>query len=222
MNNTPIIWSKSKLNTIINCPLAYKFRYIDRKQQDVVEALNKGVILHEIFDKFYIYNKDLNKTIHELRINPDFVVKYNQHINNFIDFNTKLKLEPIHREQKYNVDNITGIIDRVDIINDKYAIIDYKTSTGDNIDDYKKELLLYAYLIQKVHKINIQIIGIFFTNNNNFITEDITQDDINNNINDINNDIENCEYIINNKTFIKTPGTHCLWCGFKKYCQNTK
>ena len=212
-----IIWSKSKLGCMEQCPYKYKLHYVDKIKEAEVEAMTKGVKLHKIFDNYYDL-KDITKAIQKENLDQDFMDKYGDHITHFMDFNSKYKLIPIVKETKYDLDNFTGIIDRVDIIDNEYAIIDYKSSSGTSIENYMKELLLYAHLIQEGKKIVIGKVGIFFTTNNKFIVESITQSQIDFNLFEIKEEIKLYEEMINNKQFPKTY-TNCHWCGYKEMCK---
>lgn len=58
------IYSHSKLETFENCPLRYKFAYIDRikREEEGIEAF-LGSRFHEVMEKLY---KDLNYKIYSL------------------------------------------------------------------------------------------------------------------------------------------------------------
>ena len=85
-----IIWSKSRFKLFANCPKAYDYSYIQKIPQATPESLTKGVKLNDIFDKFYKY-RNINLAMKELNIDNDFIAKYDNHINNFMDFVKKYK-----------------------------------------------------------------------------------------------------------------------------------
>jgi len=149
-----ITWSKSRFKLFSNCPRAYKYNYIEKVPRTVPESLTKGVLLHDLFDKFYDY-RNINLAIKQLEIDNEFIIKYGEHINNFMDFNKRMKLIPVIKEEKYYIEEFVGVVDRVDLINNEYVIIDYKTSNGSSVETYMDELLLYAWMIQKAKNIEV-------------------------------------------------------------------
>lgn len=217
------IWSKSQLGMFANCPFSWKLRYIDKIKPDVVESLDKGFQIHKVFELFYP-DKDFDKALKEAQFPIEYLDKYKFHLDNFKDWISKYPNEPYVKEGSQTIGNIIGIVDRADLIGDnKLFIIDYKTSVGKgNIKDYLKELLLYAYLIQEKHKMEVVKVGIYFSANNQFIVEDVTQEQIKKNYEEIQEEIKLNEEMISLDMLEPSTGYWCSWCGFKKHCPKNK
>lgn len=171
-----------------------------------------------------IYN--IKNTIKNCNITNDFLNKYYVHFQNFLDFNYekyvnyKINFMPINTEEKIEYLDWVGVVDRIDKINDKIIIIDYKTTKGFTIEEYEDELLLYAWLVKHQKNITPSYIAIYFTENNNFIYKAITNKDIEENINILNEEKKLYEKAIAENKFPKQPGYYCkLYCPFYKvYC----
>jgi len=226
-----MIWSKSKLKTFRDCSLKYKFGYIDKLIGKKAEITNKGIILHDIFDKFYDhYSHDkgfeiaMTETLHAMNINDEFVDKYQIHFNAFKEFNVKKLKEhqehffPLLREKKYEIEKWRGIIDRVDKIGDKIILIDYKTTKGYSIGNYEDELLLYAELIKKETVYTPTHIAILFTGNNNLVVNKIDPSNQDAVVKELTDEAILYESQITNRKFAATKGYWCSYCEFKKYC----
>lgn len=222
-------WSKSRLKCFRECPYRYKLRYIDGVKGKTAEITNKGIILHELFDVFY-KNYDKTKTLIQniedaqikIKRDVDFWEEYAMHVDAFISMN-KNKIElysqdkfmPIYTEMKIEAKGWKGIIDRIDMIDDKVILLDYKTSTGYDMSKYIDELLLYAWLFQEEKSINVTHVGIFFTKNNNLVIEEISQKDILDNIEEMNFERDSYIESIKRKEFNKNPGYYCkTYCGY--------
>jgi len=220
-------WSKSKLKTFRGCSQKYKMAYIDKIPQEKVESLNKGIILHDFYNHFYDYfpenniNNSILHTVKQLNITESFQNQYEKYVLSFIDFNNKHKEfnNPLLREKKYNIGGWAGIIDRVDRYKDGYILIDYKTSNGSSLTEYLDELLLYAYMVKEEEELNIIAVAIFYTENNNFVIKEITNKEIDNNLEVMNMEKEEYDKRIIDNEFEYTPSFECRWCGYAKTCK---
>lgn len=201
-----------------DCSLSWKFRYIDKLQPETVEALNKGSILHDIFEKYFDYN-DMDITLKELNIDPEFVNTYGKHISNFLNFARLGNFTPLYREHKIEFPNVVGVVDL--IVKDhegKICLIDYKTSTGNSIRDYYDELLLYVFLAEKYFGLKIDKIGIFFSGNGHLILDDVRPNAVQEEIKLLEDEVSLYEGLINKNAFVPQPSFKCKWCGFKQQC----
>lgn len=222
-----MIWSKSKLKTFRDCPLKFKLAYLDKIKTNVkIESLEKGIKLHEIFDKFYVhyngdYDEALKATVEKLKIHSDFCKKYKEHLLSFKQFNqdklAKFAAEdflPIQAEEWFEAGNWHGFVDRVDKLNNKYLLLDYKTSAGNDISDYYDELIIYAWLYKQKKNIDINYIGILFTKNSNLVIKEITAEEVEENMQIIEKERELYEKLIELGEFKPTRGYWCNWCQY--------
>lgn len=226
-------WSKSKLKCFRECPYKWKLTYKDnirifQKHED----LDKGIKLHELFDKFYLaYKGDVDAALlqvqDELGFTQEFIKKYYEHIKSFKSFNAdKLKrygsedFMPLATEQKVETEEWTGIIDRVDQVKGNLILIDYKTSTGNSISDYFDELCLYSWLYEQKHCRQIDYVGIFFTGNNSLVIERLDRELFKSMLEDLTSEKIEYEKAIEQERFPVKPGFYCRWCSYKdtKHC----
>jgi CRISPR/Cas system-associated exonuclease Cas4 (RecB family) len=213
-------WSKSKIKGYRACPFAFKLQNFDKPPIEKVESLDKGVQLHSVFDKYYL-TEDINQAIDAAKFPKEYLEKYSEHIQNFLNWNKRYPNKPYIREEKQTVGNIVGVVDRIDELNEKtYIVIDYKTSMGkDDIKDYLDELLLYGFLAQEKFKIKVTKVAIYFSGNDKFIVEDVTQEQIKKNHDDMQEEIKLYEEAISIDMFEPNTGPHCNWCAYRKYCK---
>lgn len=226
-------WSKSKMKTFRDCPHKFNLTYIKKIDVDVkVEALEKGKKLHDLFDKFWIrYSGDpakaIEETVKDLNLDDAFVKKYIDHVWSFVDHVKRKQkyvrldeMRPVSNEEWLEHGRWHGFIDRVDKVNEKYILLDYKTSHGNNIAEYADELMLYAWLYHQKYGIWVDYIGIFFTANNVMIVEKVTSEEIKESVELIDAEVDQYERWIGENNMPINPGNHCRWCHFKdtKYC----
>lgn len=235
-----MIWSKSRLKTYRECSLRYKFAYIDKLKPDRIESLDKGVILHEVFDKFYDEldfdkfkanpRKEFDRVITDmLKDNKiegftyEFYDTYSKHIESFFSFNYSKYVNypdqfyPVLRESHFETAPFHGIIDRLDVVGDKVVVVDYKTSMGLDLSNYEDELLIYAWLVQQNTTYNPTHIAIFFTGNNNFVIEKIPVD-FHSIIHELAEEAKMYELQIKEGKFEPTKDYWCTWCGYQRHC----
>lgn len=221
-------WSKSRLKTFRNCSLLYKYAYIDKLPAEVAEITDKGIILHEFFDKFYQnWNGNIGETISitkkQMKLTDEWCIKYSLHFQSFIDFNNKKLIKypneflPLLTEKKYKND-WTGIVDRVEKVGEKIIVIDYKTTEGYAIGDYMDELCLYAKLIEDNEKIKPTHVGIFFTQNNNLVIKKLETGEVEEMFQGLETEKKLFEAQIEKEIFTANQGYWCSWCGYKKIC----
>ena len=79
------MWSKTKIKTFLECPFRYQLEYINKVESEKKEAIEKGLILHNIFCQYYkFYNGDIsetmNITLQKMNISNDFQQIYKNHI----------------------------------------------------------------------------------------------------------------------------------------------
>lgn len=217
------------MKTFRNCSLLYKFGYIDKLPAQVAEVTDKGIILHEFFDKFYSnWNGNIGETIkatkEQMKLTDEWCCKYSIHFQSFIDYNTKKLLKypehfmPLITEKKYLDTEWTGVVDRVEKVPDKIIVLDYKTTEGYSLDDYFDELCLYAKMIEDNEKIKPTHVGIFFTQNNNLIVKKLDTGEVEEMFGELQKEKILFEAQIDKGIFTANQGKWCSWCGYKKIC----
>ena len=164
-----LILSKSKINTFLECPRKFKYRYID----EIEEAPNKymlfGSEVHEIAEEIAMDLMEGNE-IDDVFLNLDYDEKLDDHILGLKEFFNDIYSNgyEIFSVEEFIVDeksNMRGIVDIV-IKNsaDELIIFDYKTGKPRAIDKYKLELCVYKTLLEaKYPDYDIVSAGIYFT-----------------------------------------------------------
>ena len=137
--------SKSKINTFIECPRKFKYRYIDEITEEANKYMLLGTEVHEIAEEIARELLDGNE-IDDVFLNLEYDEKLGDHIRGLEKFFKDIYSNgyEIFSVEEYIVDeesNMNGIVDIV-IKNsrDELIIFDYKTGKPRNIDKYKLEL----------------------------------------------------------------------------------
>ena len=141
--------SYSSISTYQNCPLAYKFRYIDRLPTKRTRYLSFGSSLHAILAYFYeaasVKPPSLDRLLEYLpqvwesegysdsSEEQTYFEQAKKVLSQFYHTNISDLQIPVALEHKFAIEldccTLTGIIDRVDRLpNGGYEVIDYKTS----------------------------------------------------------------------------------------------
>lgn len=208
------MWSYSKLTLFLQCPLAYKYAYIDNLPRqdnvyaeigtichDIIEGwLKKEYMTWELADVFYekfvsMQNKFPNEKIAE---------KYYQDLYRYFTyFNGFGELKPIlvEKETVFNIGEheFVGFPDFVALDNNENIIIlDHKTSNiFKDIDDKMKQLYVYAEAVNKEFGKYPKYLGFNFIRFNKTIMNEFKNEKyqevvkwINDTINKINNTVE--------------------------------
>lgn len=162
--------SYSKISTFSNCPLSYKYRYIDGIPTKPSHYLSFGNSLHSAIEEF--------QKINDKQSRPELLVELlekhwisegyaennedeqewkqkgiNYLTNNFyawyLEQKKNFEIEKI--EERFKIENstyiLTGKVDRIDRNRKtgKYRIIDFKTGKAPGAKIVKKDLQLYIY-----------------------------------------------------------------------------
>lgn len=164
--------SPSKLNTFLGCPASYKAKYIDMMTDGSGQAAVNGTCCHTAFDYFYAENSEdtsgrtlaralecLDRALAEWPLVTAFVPepeKCQELIWNLFDLEDPTTVNARRTEMDMLVDwygdhQLRGIIDRVDVEDDGYVLVDYKTGKAPS-DEWMGEKLtqlkLYALMGQ--------------------------------------------------------------------------
>ncbi|WP_228286252.1 PD-(D/E)XK nuclease family protein [Arcobacter vandammei] len=151
---TKISWSASSLKKFLDCRRKYYLENIlkikNHKISLVPENFELGSIIHKILEELIKSGNKDKKYLDELFIkygktNPFLVLDlevYREKLYDFLDFEKKrVNVKNIDLEKNFNTFfngiAINGVIDRVDLNDSIYELIDYKTSKNLSIDTEK-------------------------------------------------------------------------------------
>lgn len=221
------ILSKSQVNTFLQCPLKWKFIYIDKIKSIPAPAQQRGINIHRKIEKIYKNIKLIKK---EGQATPDIQIESDVDLDNFIKFERKRILDcvdkdgkfdlkyfiPLHQELRLKSDELRmkGILDAVYINpkDDGLIIVDWKSGKyyKNKLDDYRFELAVYCELLRATGRYdNIKYWAIYFTDQDKLFFEKIDLGHIikmYNTVNKVRQEMESGVY----------PKKYSFWC---KYCQ---
>lgn len=218
--------SKSQIKLFLQCPLKWKFIYLDEIPSISSPQQNRGNDVHKKIENFYkkirIREKDGKKEILVKENDPDlekFVEFENKRLNEVKDLQSFV---PLFQELKL-ADNelmVRGIIDAVYINPDdnKAIIIDWKTGNfnSNDIDDYRLELAIYKILLEKdkKNKLDVGYWGIFFTDRGKLFFEKVDEKYVTKTL----KTIEKVRDEMENGDYKMKPSWMCRFCQFKDKC----
>ena len=174
--------SKSKINTFLRCPRSFKYIYIDKLEDEIGEAAQIGLNVHEYAENIAkeLMNRDI---ITESLIFDIMLELYPFDEEEFSDDQHALSLLTFFIdaliEQNYKIfsvegrvddeeDQLRGIVDLVleDQDTGELFVIDYKTGKVKAISNFRLELCIYRKLIEhKYPDRKVVSAAIFFTQN---------------------------------------------------------
>lgn len=167
------------------------------EEEQSLSAIQKGNLVHKFCEH---YRLGMDKTILIEKICKSFGISYNNdigkelqpYIDNYLkqyneDYDKKYIEKPFYLKVKDSF--ITGIIDRINIKDNKAEIIDFKTNEVKNkevlANQYKPQLQLYAYVVKEIMGITIDKARILFLANGDYEDIDIDKDALQENISGI-------------------------------------
>lgn len=168
--------SKSAVNTFRKCPREFKYRYIDKIEEEPNEYMQLGTDVHNIAEVF-VQNADMDEEFFPQLMSiytssgSDFDLESHlQNLANFYDEVFKDENEPYYffSAEEYIYDeehNFSGLADLiVEDPDGNLIIIDYKTGSPKPISNYLLELIYYKMLVNYKYP-NRKVIsaGICFT-----------------------------------------------------------
>ena len=113
---------------ILNKPSLCKWaNYLGFKRENVDKVLElsaeKGTAVHELLNSILFYTET------DIRFSGDFTKEYMYSmLDNFNNWKSNHKLEPIFGERQFSCDEFGGTVDLYCKLDDKYTILDFKTS----------------------------------------------------------------------------------------------
>lgn len=150
-------WSATSFKNFLECKRKFYFQHILKIKEHTISLKPKGFelgsIVHSILEKYYINEKNdlsykvIEDLFYEYRTSNPFLALdleiWKKKLYNFYLYD-KQRLENrkiISLEKNFNITfddiKIKGVIDRVDLYNDTYEVIDYKTSSSLKVDTFK-------------------------------------------------------------------------------------
>jgi putative RecB family exonuclease len=234
--------SYSSISTYQNCPLSYKFRYIDRLPTRRTPQLSFGTSLHAVLAFFY-------ENVSEKAVSLDALLDYlprfwesdgysdlseeqsylqraKKVLTQFYHSNVEQFQMPFALEHKFVIEldccTLSGVIDRVDRLpNDGLEIIDYKTSR--KVPPKSKihsdlQLSIYHLACEELWGAEPERLSLYFLIPDMKISTKRTRHDIKNTKSIIAGVCEN----IDAQRFEPRQNPLCSWCDFQTLCPNQK
>jgi len=230
-------FSPSKYNTYKECPLKYRYKYIDYLKDEYndnlsTDALQFGSYIHKILEDGVDANSidELRQLGRELRGNYQFKGRIKDTetcIKNFFEFNKNLEgsvsTEMMFSEKVSDDLSVNGIIDRVcKSDSGKYLVIDYKTSKREKTKrelQSDPQLMTYAAAISKMYNVPVQNVTVahYYPLTGNLVALRYLPPQIHSFIRKLNED----KWAIRKakvKDFKPRVNQFCNWCGYKDIC----
>lgn len=228
--------SKSKINTFIECPRKFKYRYIDEIAEEANKYMLLGSEVHEIAEEIAIELMEGNE-IEDVFLNLEYDEKLEDHIRGLEKFFNDVYSNgyEIFSVEEYIVDNDSNMNGIVDIVirnnNDELIIFDYKTGKARSIEKYKLELCVYKVLLEsKYPNLNVVSAGIYFTGDGayriaNFesVGDDYFKSQSKGNIGDgdfdyVDSVVDNLYETMDRNYYMRKKGFLCRYCFYKEMC----
>ncbi|MFW6025475.1 MAG: PD-(D/E)XK nuclease family protein [Candidatus Woesearchaeota archaeon] len=216
--------SKSKIKSFKQCP---RQLYLTQTYPEEIvkgEALIRGTELHDILDKLYSYNIDFKdkEQVYKTLLNLDTQNKYTPQLNLFVDWLELLEFPvPENTEEKIydKQDDIVIMYDRIDYDGEKRVLWDYKTGKKKNVNEFKFELMMYAYYFMKQKRKQVHYVGIYFIDYGTFDMLPVTKKDLQEVVADIHNEQANIREAERNNVFPAKLQFFCKWCPVNHICE---
>lgn len=231
--------SYSAFQTYSQCPLKYKFQYIDWVKvpekpefffgslvHEVVQmALRRDPIIPTIKDLLKFYESKWREDVFPDKLASDQYLKLGREmIKNFHEGYKPGLRKVVAAEKRFQIPlenhTLSGIIDRVDKLPfGAYEIVDYKTSkslpTQEEVD-LDKQLATYAIAVQTMWpEAKDMRLTLHFLKHNSLITTSRTPEQIEKMKFEI---VSAADKISKTKTFKPCENKFCDWCDYKHLC----
>jgi len=247
-----LTFSYSSVTSFITCPYMFKLTYIDSKTRSNNWYAEFGSFMHLILEKFFKNELDImelsefykdNYTKNVLANPPLYPAGiseryYNDGLKFFDEFDfDKSIYDILFIEDKVDaVLNGSKLVIKPDIIlreksSGNTILMDYKTSNpyknnkidSKKIEDYKKQMYLYAYFINHTTQFKIDKIKLWFVRINEFVEFDYVEEEAGDVVNWFYNGIMNIQLeedfphadTVKNKFFCQNLCSVSEFCEFK-------
>lgn len=222
----------SKINAYINCPLLYKFIYVEKKYTPVTAASSLGLSVHKAIARYHAQGRNLNDLMcfyQDLWLNQgyaspqqtmEFYRKGEKILENWYLYHIEEKPKVIFWEKNFKFDferwTIKGTIDRVDLLpSGAVEVIDYKMGFEEkSLVDTANSLQLGIYALAMKEAFNMEVDKLSY-----FILSDIHKVSVNYELSSaekILNTIRDVGTKILNSDFTKRD--NCAHCPIRKIC----
>ena len=227
--------SPSKRNTYKQCKLKFYLRYYEKLpgQPQNQFALKYGSYIHKVFEKGIECHslKELNEVAEQYK--KSYKISYRQKgkiersLKNFLKFKSKL-VEGVSTEESFKFELSDGIfhVGIMDLVvkseNEKYLIIDYKTSKNEKtkFDLYQDgQLKSYCLAVHKLYDVPIDKITCahYYPGTGNLVPVSFSKAQIASYIREVVKDV----WTIRKKTAKDFPAEQnefCNWCEYESSC----
>lgn len=231
--------SHSSMSLYEDCPAKYKFKYIDKIPETPKSFFSFGKSIHQTLEHFYNNNtaptledtlqfykdnwisegyKTDQEAVSEFEKGRMIVIEfYNKHAKTF--------RKPLYAEYMFNLKingiPVIGVIDRVDSINGKITICDYKT--GNSIKENRikddPQLMLYQIVAKESLGLDVDRVMIYHVNS---LTPHISNAYSDKQIEELKNKIVGIAKNIESGNFEAKPEKNkCKWCDFNGICNDS-
>jgi len=230
--------SYSSISDYLNCPLKYKFRYVDRLPTKKTPALSFGSSLHEALA--FLFNvktpdpPSLDTVLNELKNKwlsdgyssaaeeKQYFAHGRQVISKFYETNIADFKPPVALEHKFILPignfTLTGIIDRLDKVGEgHFEVIDYKTNRKlppQTAIDKDLQLSIYHYATKQIWGFEPKAVSLYFLLPNHKMSS--VRSDVQ--ITETLDIIKKVASRIEEQRFEPTQNNLCPWCDFQPYC----
>lgn len=224
--------SKSKIKSLENCPLSFKWQHIDHRIPDTPPAAitKVGLDVHDIFNKFFdnikfseITDEPLEYFQNAMNVLPQYKAIYNlfclyqaRRWKKLSEYNRRDEFLPLLREHKIINNDETGIIDCIYLDGNDYAVLDYKSSAS-NATDLRFELCFYKHIVDdsKILDKPVMYIGVYGYKTGDFFYESVNTRSYNIMLKKV-DDFKAKDF--STMEFRKNPGYSCSWCQYILSC----
>lgn len=232
--------SYSKVNTYLQCPLSYKYLYVDRLETKPKPFFALGESIHQTIQTFYTTEKSLptfsdlisyldqswkRKGYSSLEEESQYREKAITILKDFYKRNIFSYFKAYKIEQRFDVQiediTISGYIDQINKIGDKYEVIEYKTSqNGLTVEEAENDLQVITYHIafKEIYGFLPDYVVYHNVRNGKVIKVKVSEEKEVETIN-LYKDVANK---IRKNQFIPKKNIYCKWCDFLNICPEHK
>jgi DNA helicase II / ATP-dependent DNA helicase PcrA len=237
-NFVPEFLSYSQIDTYINCPLQYKYRYVLNIPTMPNNALSFGTTIHDTLREYH------SRKLFENNISLDDLLKMyeknwqplgymnEEHrqsrfesgkklLADYYEKNNNLISTPVALEKSFNI-KIDGIrfygrIDRIDKLPDgSIEIIDYKTGAVKPQKEVDKDMqvALYALAAKEALNLDPKTLSYYFVEDGQKLSTTRTPEQME----EMKEEVKRVISLIKKGSFEANPGMQCNWCDYKDIC----